>query len=201
MSTPVVTEARAAHLQQYLDKHGITVKKKLRDKPDNFIHAFVLWFVRTFVKGGDERYTTTVGKTIYLSTSLQSDLTNAYTYMIVRHEVVHAIDYARFWLWLWFSYVFVLPAIWTMRAFWEKRGYTQNILVKWELGLPIHTHYEIEKMVERFTGRAYFWMDTESEALRVEWLDIIREIERGNLRGYYPYHEDYNEVYTTRSVA
>jgi len=197
MSKPTITDARAKHLQEYLDEHGITVKNKVHDKPDNFIHAIILWLGALFVANFNVLYATTVGKAIYLQQGKSLDLTDYYTYLMVRHELVHAIDYIRHPVWFPTSYALVLPTLLTMRSFWEERGYTQNILVKNELRAPIHATHEIEAMVSRFTGRDYFWMDYGEARIMDRWAEIIRQIRGGEIMGYFPYDEDYNAHYVT----
>jgi hypothetical protein len=196
MNTPKVTQLHADHLQDYLDEYGITIKNKVRDKPDNWLHAIVLWLGSLFVKHFNTLFATTIGSTIYLQRSKPKDLTNYYTYMMVRHELVHAIDYQRFHIWFLFSYALVLPALLTMRSFWEKRGYTQNVLVKHELGEEIDDGEEVERMVGRFTGRAYFWMEYDEDKVRRYWLKAIDDIENGKITGYYPYDEEHKPLTT-----
>ncbi len=79
-------------------------------------------------------------------------------YRVLRHELVHVRDAWRTGLLPFaFSYLFLLPAGLTLRAFWELRAYTETMRVEFE-GTGAIADSTLEAIAEQFTGPAYLWM-------------------------------------------
>lgn len=76
---------------------------------------------------------------------------------ILRHERQHLLDWNQHPIWFPFSYVFVAPCIFTMRAHWEWRGYEKNLITYYEASGYI-SDAVIENIVSHFTGGMYFYM-------------------------------------------
>lgn len=107
-------------------------------------------------------------------------------YAVLRHELVHLLDARRFPLLFELSYVGLLPAVLTARAFWEFRGYTQDMIVEHERTGTI-SNDTIERLAARFTGPDYGWM-LPFPALVRRLLRRRRDaILSGAVRGAYPY--------------
>lgn len=137
----------------------------------NVILIALTWGKTTFMSS----FHTVIGKTIYVAPSWEntSYLNRAIT---LRHEGVHLRQAEKmglgcFWLgWvIWsFAYIFLLPAGWTLRGFWEKEAYTETIRCCQKYNLSI----DREKMINLFTSEQYFWMWPWRK--RVEaWLDQL----------------------------
>lgn len=107
-------------------------------------------------------------------------------YTTLRHEFVHLMDAKRFPLWFEFSYLFCLPFVWTMRAFWELRGYTQDMLVEYELTGDV-SEQTCTWIVEHFVRSDYGWMLPFPRLVRHLVLNIRKQIVEGTLQGRYPY--------------
>lgn len=77
---------------------------------------------------------------------------------VLRHELVHLRDMKKYPILFELSYVlFPLPVIFTMRAFWEFRGYCESIrAINDRYGWV--SEYYIDFFVEQFTGSSYLWM-------------------------------------------
>lgn len=115
-------------------------------------------------------FTTTIFSTMYVGAGWQHDTPNE-KYQTLRHEMQH-IDQFHHWplgrrLWpvnhviMAFCYLFVLPLFWTLRARFERAGYTQTLLVEFEL----HGAFSQDRMesnarwmAETFGGGSYFYM-------------------------------------------
>lgn len=77
---------------------------------------------------------------------------------VLRHELVHLRDMKKYPILFELSYIlFPLPVIFTMRSFWEYRGYCESILAISDRYGYISKH-TIEFFVAQFTGPSYLWM-------------------------------------------
>lgn len=77
---------------------------------------------------------------------------------ILRHEVVHLRDMKKFPILFELSYIlFPLPIIFTMRAFWEFRGYCESIRAIYDRYGYV-SEKSIDFFVEQFTSSSYLWM-------------------------------------------
>ncbi len=78
-------------------------------------------------------------------------------YRILRHEAVHLRDARRFPVLFELSYVLLLPAGITMRAWWEWRGYAETLRAEAELRGDVSDAL-LEHVARQFTGPAYLFM-------------------------------------------
>lgn len=106
----------------------------------------------------DTRYCNGVyNKMVMTSRAKHEDWTNPKTFWLVLHEYRHMLDMKKHPIWMPLSYLLVLPSIFSMRAYWELRGYTGTMLGVYE------THGTIPDVildlnVAPFKGSMYFWM-------------------------------------------
>jgi hypothetical protein len=102
-----------------------------------------------------EDYTTTLISWVYMPAHL---FDTRQGYQVLRHEEVHIRDCLRTGVFPFvISYLFVLPAVVTLRAYWELRAYRESMRVKLELDgtIPEST---VEWIAGRFTSSDYLWM-------------------------------------------
>lgn len=114
-----------------------------------------------------------------------SNFTKYGTYGLLRHEYVHMLDYINNPIWFVLSYIAVLPAFFTFRAFWEIRGYTQNMIVAYEETGEIRPT-QIEYIADHFSSSMYFWMWSSRKNIIKVLYAIKGEIESGKISGFYP---------------
>lgn len=151
---------------------------------DRWLHAIA----RRVTPDYDHHFTTVVYPNIYLPAGTREDFEaepERY-YSTLRHEFIHLKDWQRFHLWMAVSYVLLLPIGWTMRAFWELRGYAQNMICVYEREgrVPEAT---VERIARIFAGRSYVYMLVPT-ALALRQVRRLRDqIEAGELSGVYPY--------------
>lgn len=146
------------------------------------------FFARIFTPEYDTRYTTVMYPRIYFPVGARPRYESSPEsfYTTLRHEFVHLKDFQRFHLWMAISYVLILPLGWTMRAFWEERGYAQNMICTFERDGHI-PDTQIERLVGIFSGRGYFFMQWPAKRARRRLLAIREKVLSGELRGVYPY--------------
>jgi len=119
------------------------------------------------------------------SRSTHGDHLDVNVYAILRHEYVHMRDMRRHPVWFPLSYLLVLPTVLTMRAHWELRGYTQQMLVEYECTGDVSDH-TLDWIAEKFTGAMYLWMWPFGNRVRSRLKDIRRGILKGEVQGFYP---------------
>ena len=77
---------------------------------------------------------------------------------VLRHELVHLRDAKRWKILFYLSYVlFPLPAVFTMRAYWEFRGYCESIRAERDRYGVVYSE-SLNYYVSLFTGPSYLWM-------------------------------------------
>lgn len=167
---------------------------KVVRKSDSKFMRFLNFFVGMFNKNFMNSYTTTIFRTIYVPDDFP--LRDAdQQYSTLRHEMQHLRQF-RSWpfkslakpgLWwinaliMAFCYTLVLPVWWTFRAHFEKAGYTQTLLVEYELGKLQDTERWVNWLVETFAGPSYLYMDDRKTAEK--WArDTIIGIVSGKIR-------------------
>ena len=100
---------------------------------------------------------TTIGKTIYLADSEWGTDSGADT---LRHELVHVRDFKKWSVLFLISYALVLPAVFSLRAVWEWRGYRETLRALWEEHRDNSTarDYYCSWVADQFCGSGYGWM-------------------------------------------
>lgn len=132
----------------------------------------LLW-VLTLGRADFSKYHTVLGKILYTGEDWDQ-MSWVLKIIILRHERKH-LEQARdcgfgfFWLgwFLWaFSYLFLLPAGITLRAYWEREAYAETIKASRRFGISI----DREWVVRQFTGPFYVWMDIRRSSVE-SWFD------------------------------
>lgn len=115
------------------------------------------WGKSTFM----EDYTTVLGLMICTPRSWHT-MSDMRKFLVLRHKRTHLrqarrLGKGRFWLGypIWaLSYLFLLPAVWTMRAHWEREAYAEIFKLSEKYGL----YTDREHVIRQFTGPQYFYM-------------------------------------------
>ena len=108
-------------------------------------------------------------------------------YSIYRHEFIHLLDAKKWSFLMSFSYLVLLPTVFTMRSFWELRGFVQNMITEYEQTGDI-TGATLDWIVSQFVTSKYFWMYPFRNKLRSKLETIKLEIKAGNISGLtYPH--------------
>lgn len=77
---------------------------------------------------------------------------------VLRHELVHLRDARRWSILFYLSYIlFPLPAVFTMRAYWEFRGYCESLRAERDRYGVVYSE-SLNYYVSLFTGPSYLWM-------------------------------------------
>lgn len=151
-------------------------------------HRVVHGLGRRIVPGYDRNFTTVIAPVVYLPVGRRGVYGERpwEWYETMRHEFVHLRDARDYPLWMPLSYLcFPLPVGWTARGFWELRGYTQTMLVRWEGGMGLGGVF-MERLVEIFSGRDYGWMVWPRGGARRVLEHMRGRIERGEVEGLSP---------------
>lgn len=160
------------------------------DPPDTmpWWHRVAHRLGRVFVPEYDTRFTTVIHSIIYLPTGTRESFQRRPQrwYPTLRHEFIHLKDFQRFSIWMGVSYVLLCPAFWTMRAFWELRGYAQGMIFLMERDGAVPDR-ELDRLAEIFSGRAYFYMMWPRRRAVVALESLREAVEDGRLEGFYPY--------------
>lgn len=162
-------------------------------------YRFATWFVdamydaiRLFDRSFDRTmmdYVTTYGNEVWFpSRSRYENPSRAYAnYKTLRHEKAHLLDRKGFFRALWFSisYVFLLPSLFTVRCFWEMRGYAQNMIVEYE-EFGVISQETRDWIVNIMTTGGYAWMIAPfMKRKAIKMVDsMASRIESGDVSGY-----------------
>jgi hypothetical protein len=153
----------------------------------------VFWLLQKITKQDYDGFTTTIASTMYVGPRWESK-TSDEKYKTLRHEKKH-IRQAHCWplgRWAWpvnhllmgLCYLLVLPVLLTLRSRFEREGYTQTMLVEYELNGPF-SDSKMESwarwMAETFGGSAYAWMWTRKKAY-VWAMETMRAINAGEIK-------------------
>lgn len=148
--------------------------------------GFVGLFSKSFHKKFYEMYSNGLhGNTlVFPNRKDYGEFTDESVYRIMRHEYIHLHDQTKHPIWFAISYIALLPAVFTMRAHWELRGYTATMLVHYEIHgkVPDHT---IDFIASQFTGGMYFWMYPFPKKIRTRLRTIRDRIYAGEINGLY----------------
>ncbi len=152
-----ITDADVAALEmQLLDElPGFAIGYKDEDRLQQLIGRLVRPFNATYLTD----YTTVLfGVVWFPSRAWRAQMGPRVIYEILRHEAVHLRDARRFPVFFHVSYLLLpLPAVLTMRAWWEWRGYTETLRVVQQLDgfIPDSLLNHVE---QRFVGSDYLFM-------------------------------------------
>jgi hypothetical protein len=130
----------------------------------------IFWVLKKITRQDYKTFTTTVFSTMYVGPAWD-DKSQDEKYKTLRHEKKHIRQFHCFPLgrWAWpvnhllmaMCYLLFLPFILTMRAKFEREGYTESLLVHFELNGPFSDR-EMEGwarwLADTFGGSAYAWM-------------------------------------------
>jgi len=111
--------------------------------------ALLKWFNPEFM----ERFTTTLGYTIYVPKNIIGTEGGA---DILLHEAVHLRDSKKWKLLYYLSYV-ILPIGPSFRAIWELRAYTESMQIEYNK-FGYVTDNTIDFIASQFTGPGYLFM-------------------------------------------
>jgi hypothetical protein len=174
-------------LQPLLDEHDIEIRSKADGPKDIWWHRLAFWVGRKFTDGFDTRFATALGRTVYLPKNIDPDSTRAYA--LLRHEVVHVLQWLKWGWWYNLSYALIFPMFVTMRAWWEFGGYTQNALLEHERWgdsprWAIKRAKFVDWMVDVFCTKTYGWMLPSETLVRHLWNKRLDAIEQGDIEGF-----------------
>jgi hypothetical protein len=101
------------------------------------------------------RYITTAFGKVYMPAELIGTEVGA---DILRHELVHLRDAKKWGILFYLSYfLFPLPAFFTMRAYWEFRGYCESLRCERDRYGVVYSE-TLYYFISLFTGPSYLWM-------------------------------------------
>jgi hypothetical protein len=111
--------------------------------------------VRTFRAPWFRFSAITLGRTVLVQREVAGTRHGAAT---LRHEAVHARDFARFGVLFWLTYVLPFPVgPLSLRWFWELRAYRESLRALRELHGELRPA-DLAWATRQFTGRGYLWM-------------------------------------------
>lgn len=180
--------------KETLDEYILYIKKHLpgfeiRFKDQSRFQRFIGWLLKPFNPRYMSGYITTMfGKVYFPSQEFFDSRLPSSNYRVLRHEFIHLMDAKRFPFWFELSYLFLLPAVFTMRSYWELRGYTQDLLCTYEEFETI-PDASLDWITAQFTGPWYLWMWPFKKKVREALVEIKEKILRGEIKGPYPYKD------------
>ena len=178
-------------------------RAKIIKKGDSTLIKTIFWFVKHILRQQTEYnigFVTTIGTRMYVPDGF-SDWPDSEKYRLLRHEVMH-MRQSRYWpipligrvpilrfvnTLLWgFCYLFVFPVKITLRAHFEREGYTQTMLANVELGRldPTdikHVAHWMRKMEKIFSSGVYFYMAMPHDGAQFA-ARTIKAIKEGRIR-------------------
>ena len=127
-------------------------------KDESPLQRWIGRFVRPFNSHYMTQYTTVMfGRVYFPSRSWRQQAGPEQIYATLRHEAVHLRDARRFPIVFQLSYLFLFPAVLTLRAVWEWRAYLETMRVHIELHGDIPDTL-LAHIQGRFTGPDYLFM-------------------------------------------
>jgi hypothetical protein len=154
--------------------------------------APIFWLLSKITRRDYSGFNTTIFSTMYVGPDWATDSSTS-RYKSLRHEMKHIDQFHRWPLgrWAWpvnhlltsIAYLLILPVLWTLRARFEREGYTQTLLVEYELNGPFsdaRMEDNARWMADTFGGAAYLFMWRKSAAYA--WaMDTQRKINAGEI--------------------
>ena len=144
--------AYEAELRRELPRFRVCYKDESR------LQRFIGRLLRPFNRDYMTLYTTVMfGRVYFPSRRWRARLDPREVYCTLRHEAVHLRDARRFPLFFQLSYLFLLPAVFTLRAFWEWRGYLETLRAEAEVYGEVSDE-RLDTITQRFVGADYLFM-------------------------------------------
>ena len=168
-------------LREKLDEYGVTIVEKGEWQSwHHYIIPIFMWVVGFFNPSFKSWFYNSAvnvfGSTIYMPDLERFEENPGSFERVIRHELVHIMDWKERPVWFPISYVISRK----MRAFWEYRGYTQNIIHRYETAGYVSSAY-LRTIARNFEGSNYFWMDRDPMPV----LNAIREkVEDEEITGF-----------------
>ena len=138
--------------------NGVDTKYMIKLKSESgfmkLISYLLFWQRKTFM----ENYYTTIGRVMYVPTETPDSAT-------LEHELIHVHDYQGAPVLFMFSYLFLLPAVWTWRAKWERRAYA------WQMQRM--QYFDVEWVKSQFCTSAYLWMQPFPKEIEA-WVEKVK---------------------------
>jgi hypothetical protein len=191
LTTPTPTNRFEALLDRAQKEFPrLTIRKRSEVWWLRWIMQLLAWVTRQ--DSSKVRFTTTIGATIYVADDW-NEKSDTDKYKTLRHEKRHVEWFTTrpFGRHLWpanyvitaLCYLMVLPALWTMRAAIERDGYTQTLLVSFEIDGPF-TDADKEGwaayIAGTFASSMYFFMWTKKKAYA--WaMETMNKINTGQI--------------------
>jgi hypothetical protein len=165
---------------------------------DSWFLKLTRWLMKNVLRLETDysHFTTTVSRTMYVPDDFWEWSDNA-RYKLLRHELMHLRQF-RNWpfgflgkpaIWwvnfvcMAFAYILCLPVLLTIRAKFERAGYEQSMLARYELGglrSDSDKEWYARRMEKTFGSGIYFWMWLKKAAY--EWaIATIKDIEAGKI--------------------
>jgi hypothetical protein len=153
----------------------------------------IFWLLSKVTGQSYDNFTTTIFSTMYVGPNWEKKSVDR-KYRTLRHELKHIKQFHCFPLgrWAWplnhllmaLCYLLILPFVLTMRSRLEREGYTQTLLVEFELDGPFtdeRMEYNARWLSGTFGGSAYAWMWRKTAAYA--WaMETMRKINAGEIR-------------------
>lgn len=195
-----IPKEHAVELRQWLDEYNVVLRFK-SDGYDTWFHKIVgllgtlfFTFLRILSFGSYKKrfvdFNTQIGRYMYLTdTHRDMDFQDPVTHAVIRHELIHRIQWEKLGAlrFVLHYYVLPLPTVWTWRANMELEAYTQDLMI---------THYLYgrvpdtvrDAVVNYFTGGAYFFMRPFRKKVEKEIDARIEDIAHKRIKGLWPHY-------------
>ena len=191
-----ISDAKVEELKRYTEEKVPDLQILYKDEPlptlwVKFLFLLVRmvgWFSPAFEKKWMSQVSNAMGTKymIFPSRERYSDLSDYNTYAIYMHELVHLQDMRKYGLWFVLTYAFLpLPILAAGRAHWEFKGYTQNLIVRFEETGTI-SDKTLEWVAEQYGGTLYFWMWPFKAYVRKKLERLRQDIYDGKVTGFHP---------------
>lgn len=183
----MATEQKVEDFKKYIASKipGFEIRLKGKHYSDDpWYRRPAEFFVKFLVPTYDYFFATTMYPFVYVPEHwLKSPNT---MYGTLRHEYIHLRDEQKYGWWYKLSYILLAPILFTMRSFWERRGYTQNFIRDYERHGVVRQQ-TIDWAAKNFTGSNYAWMDPFFGRAKI--MKIVEQVEEEEIYGLHPYEE------------